>query len=246
MGRSTTLSFDHDDRRRIYEFVERQGRASTDEIRDATNIDPRGLRHHVAILKRDGHLVEADDGSLEVAFGQGATEEHRSSACSFAIRPATQADLSGLVGAIRRVATEEPDIVAETVADLVDREEVLLRHNEVESRMFFVATVDEEVVGWAHLRAPELEKLAHTAKLTVGVLPEYRRCDVGSHLLERAVNWARDRGYEKLYNSVPATNEGAIDFLSERGWDTEAVREDHYRIDEEFVDEVMMATWLRD
>jgi len=241
MDGSTALSFDHDDRRRIYEYVERRGRASIDDLEDALSIDPRGLRHHVAILKRDGQLAEATGDELEVAFGTGATEEHRTGTCEFAIRPATQADLAGLVGAIRRVAEEDPDIVAETVADLIDREEVLLRHNEVESRMFFVGTVEDEVVGWVHLRAPELEKLAHTAEITVGVLPEYRRCDLGSHLLERGVAWGREKGYEKLYNSVPASNSGAIDFLRGRGWETEAVREDHYRIDGEYVDEVMMA-----
>jgi ribosomal protein S18 acetylase RimI-like enzyme len=243
MDGSTTFSFDHDDRRRVYEYVERHGRATIDDLEDALAIDPRGIRHHVAILKRDERLTEAD-GELAVAFGTGETEEHRSAACEFAIRPATQTDLAGLVGAIRRVASEKPDIVAETVADVIDREDALLRHNEVESRMFFVATVDEEVVGWVHLRGPELDKLAHTAKLTVGVLPEYRRCDLGSHLLERGVAWAREQGYEKLYNSVPATNEGAIAFLSGRGWETEAVREDHYRIDGDYVDEVMMATWI--
>lgn len=243
MKTPTAFSFDHDDRRRVYEYVERKGRATMAELEDALPVDPGGLRHHVAILKRDGRLVEADQG-FEVAFGTGEGEEHRSEECAFAIRPATQGDFSGLLGAIRRVATEKPDIVAETVADLIDREEVLLRHNEVESRMFFVATVDDEVVGWVHLRAPKLDKLAHTAKLTVGVLPEYRRCDLGSHLLERGIAWAREQGYEKLYNSVPATNDGAIEFLSARGWETEAVREDHYLIDGEYVDEVMMATWV--
>jgi hypothetical protein len=50
-----------------------------------------------------------------------------------------------------------------------------------------------------------------------------------------------DNGIEKIYNSIPATNEDAIEFLSDHGWETEAVREDHYKFDEEYVDEVMMA-----
>lgn len=243
MDGSTTFSFDHDERRQVYEYVERHGNVPMDELENVFPFDTRGLRHHVAILRRDGRLTETD-GTLAVAFGTGEAEEHRSEACEFAIRPATQGDLSGLIGAIRRVAGEKPDIVAERVADLIDREEVLLRHNEIESRMFFVATVDDEVVGWIHLRTPELDKLSHTAKLTVGVLPEYRRCDLGSHLLERGVAWAREQGYEKLYNSVPATNEVAVEFLMERGWEREALREDHYRIKGEYVDEVMMATWI--
>jgi len=237
------LDFGHDDRRRIYEYVERYGAVDPETVRDGLDVDPRGFRHHVAILRRDG-LIESADGVLRVVFEGGEAEEHRSGEVAFAIRPARQDDLSGLVGAIRRVAEEGRYIVAESVADVVDHEEVLLRHNEIESRMFFVATVDEEVVGWVHLRGAELEKLAHTAELTVGVLAEYRGHGVGSHLLERGLEWAASSGYEKIYNSVPSSNVDAIAFLAAHGWETEAVREDHYHIDDEYVDEVMMAVRL--
>ena len=43
---------------------------------------------------------------------------------------------------------------------------------------------------------------------------------------------------------MPATNEAAIEFLEGQGWQTEAVRDDHYKIDEAYVDEVMMARHL--
>ncbi|WP_435349616.1 GNAT family N-acetyltransferase [Haloarchaeobius sp. HRN-SO-5] len=235
------LSFEHEDRERIYEYVESHGTVDRSSLHRTLNLDPRAVRHHVAILKRDGYLTDTD-GELKVAFeDEAAAEEHSSDDLDFVIRQARQEDLTGLVGAIRAVASGGDYIVAESVADVLDHEEVLLRHNELESRMFFVATIGDEVVGWVHIRAPELEKLAHTAELTVGVLAEYRRHDIGSHLLERGISWAASNGYEKIYNSVPATNEGAIEFLERHGWETEAVRKDHYRIGGEYVDEVMMA-----
>ncbi|MFC4988349.1 MULTISPECIES: GNAT family N-acetyltransferase [Saliphagus] len=235
--------FGHEDRKRIYEHVERHGAVDPDEARDELRIDPGGFRHHVAILKRDGRL-EMAGGKLRVALEAGAEEEYREGDLEFHIRPARQEDLAGIVGAIRQVAEERTYIVAETVADEVDHEEALLRHNEIESRMFFVATVGREVVGWVHLNAPELEKLAHTAELTVGVIEEYRGNGIGSHLLARGLEWAGSRGYEKVYQSVPSTNEDAIGFLEGQGWKTEAVREDHYKLNGHYVDEVMMAVEL--
>jgi L-amino acid N-acyltransferase YncA len=237
---SENLSFGHDDRRRIYEYVESRGAVHTREVRDALAVDPRGFRHHVAILKRDGRIETRGD-ELRVAFGDGESEEHRAEGVAFTIRMARQNDLSGLIGAIRAVAEAGTYIEAETVADLIDHEEVLLRHNQLESRVFFVATVEEEVVGWVHLDAAELDKLAHTAELTVGVLEEYRDHGLGSHLLERGLQWAATNGYEKIYQAIPATNEEAIAFLEAHGWETEAVRTDHYKIDGAYVDEVMMA-----
>jgi L-amino acid N-acyltransferase YncA len=240
---SENLSFGHDDRRRIYEYVESRGSVRPEEVRDALALDPRGFRHHVAILKRDGR-IEAEGDELRVAFEDGASEKHHGEGVAFTIRMARQDDLSGLVGAIRAVAEAGTYIEAETVADLIDHEEVLLRHNELGSRVFFVATVEEEVVGWVHLDAAELEKLAHTAELTVGVLEEYRGHGLGSHLLERGLQWAATNGYEKIYQAIPAANEEAIAFLETHGWETEAVRADHYKIDGAYVDEVMMAVSL--
>ena len=59
--------------------------------------------------------------------------------------------------------------------------------------------------------------------------------------MERALDWARANGYQKVYNSVPSTNDGALSFLESNGWETEGVRNDHYTVDDRLVDEVMMA-----
>ncbi len=240
---SETLEFGHEDRKRIYEYVERHGAVDPEEARDRLGLDPGGFRHHVAILKRDGRIDE-EQGALRVTIDAGAEEEYVSADLEFHIRPARQEDLTGIVGAIRRVAEERTYIEAESVADEIDHEEALLRHNELESRMFFVATVEGDVVGWVHLYAPEIDKLSHTAELTVGVLEEYRGHGIGSHLLSRGLEWAGANGYEKLYQSVPSTNEAAIAFLEGHDWETEAVREDHYKLDGHYVDEVMMAVEL--
>jgi ribosomal protein S18 acetylase RimI-like enzyme len=239
MNVAEELSFGHEDRERIYQYVESHGAVVPEEVRSELRIDPGGFRHHVAILRRDG-LLEEVDGTLRVALDAGEEEEHTTEDVQFSIRPARQEDLAGIVGAIRQVAEEGTYIEAETVAQEVDHDQALLRHNELESRMFFVATVEDEVVGWVHLNAPELEKLAHTAELTVGVLEEYQVNGIGSHLLERGLEWAAVNGFERVYNEVPATNEDAIAFLESHGWQVEATREDHYKIGGEYVDDVMM------
>jgi len=245
MGTAQSLQFDHRDRQRIYEYVERRGSVEPETVRkELLPDDSRGFRHHVSMLRRDGHLTLTDDGELAVALDDAGREEFSRGDQAFAVRPARQEDLTGIVGVIRRVAEPGDHIVAETVAQEIDREDALLRHNEIESRMFFVATVEDEVVGWVHVRAPELAKLRHTAELTVGVLPEYRGDGLGSHLLSRALEWAGQNDYEKVYQSVPASNDAAVEFLEGHGWEIEAVREDHYRIDGEYVDELMLAVEL--
>lgn len=229
--------------RRIYEYVERNGLVERQGVAEAVEMDPDEFDHEVAMLTRDGYLEE-HDGALYVALDAGTAEEYTSDGIEYVIRPAREEDLSGIVGAIRRLTQEKTYLEAESVAEQLDYEGVLIRHNDVETRMFFVATVTDDVVGWAHVEAPELEKLSYAAKLTVGVLDEYRRHGIGSHLLHRGLEWAAAQGYRKVYNSIPATNQDAGTFLEDHGFETEAIRKEHYMIDDEFVAELMMAKRL--
>jgi len=241
MDLTAELEFDHDDRRDIYDYVERHGSVKPSKARRALDMDARAFGHHVAILKRDGVLEEADD-RLRIAYEDDVQEEFESDGVQVTIRRAREEDLTGLVGVIRQAIGDGTYVDAETVADVVDHEEVLLRHNELHSRVFFVATIEGDVVGWVNLTTEETAKLDHTAKLTVGVLEQYRGHGIGSELLERGLEWAQDNELEKIYNSVPASNEAAIEFLKAHGWEIEAVREDHYKYDGEYIDEVMLAT----
>lgn len=240
MELSGQREFDHRGRKDIYEYVEGNGEVQPREVRRALGMETREFGHHVEVLKRDGLLAETDDGRLRVAYARADEEVHDDGEVTFTVRGARQADISGLVGLIR-TAVDEEYVVAESVASVLDHEQVLLRNNELESRVFFVTCVDDDVVGWVHVTSPELEKLSHTAELTVGVLDGYRGHGIGAALLERGLSWSRKRGYEKLYNSVPATNERAVEFLRAHGWREEARRSGHYRIDGDPVDEVMMA-----
>ncbi|MFB6142806.1 MAG: N-acetyltransferase family protein [Halorientalis sp.] len=239
------LTFDHRGLQDVYEFVESHGDVRPEKARQALNMEPREFGHHVAILKRDGLLEETGEGHLRIAYEAGAEEEYEEADVEYTIRQARQEDITGLVGAIRAAIADGTYVVAESVADIIDHEEVLLRHNELESRMFFVACVDDDVVGWVHVEHPEMEKLSHTAELTLGVLSAYRGHGIGSHLMQRGLEWAAAEGTERVYNSVPSSNEQGIAFLRDHGWEEAARREDHYKLGGEYIDEVMMEIDLR-
>lgn len=240
------LTFDDPDREDLYNYVERHGRVKEAEARRVLNLDPTAFGHHLTVLRRDGYIRKVDD---ELQIATKTAEESNVHAIDddvITVRIADEEDRDALVSAVETVASEGTYIEAETVAAALDYDGAVIRHNDVMSRLFFVAevvntTADNEIAGWVHLDLPEAEKLAHTAQLTIGTVPEYRGKGIGHLLLERGMRWAREHGYEKLYNSVPATNDAAISFLENHGWETEAVREDHYHIDDAYVDEVMMA-----
>jgi len=230
-------------RREIYDYVAGEGETTEPELAAALGLDETALGHHLTVLRRHGYLWR-DGDAIAVGFGALSSERHETDGVAYEVRLARGPDRDGLIEAIRDVAADGRYIEAESVADVLEAEGAVLRRDPVQSRLVFVACTDDAVAGWVHLDLPELDKLGHTAVLTVGVRPERRGHGIGGTLLERGERWAREHGYERLYNSLPSTNEEAIDWLAGHGWHEEAVREDHYRIDGEPVDEVMMATDL--
>ncbi|WP_158055545.1 GNAT family N-acetyltransferase [Halorussus halophilus] len=260
------FEFETDVQSRIYRYVERRGAASPEDVRDAVRIEeaagskparsgteptvrlPVGeFNEEVSALTEAGYLDQRE-GQLEVS-PDAEPETHETDDFSYTVRPARESDREAVADRIREVAAEGAIVVDEQVADAIEREDALVRRNDQESRMFFVATSEseegeEEVLGWVHLQSSELPARRHTAELTVGVAPDYREQGIGGNLLERGMAWADEQGYRKVYQSLPATNDDALDLLADHDWEMEATRADHYRVDGEFVDEVQLAKWL--
>lgn len=281
--------FEDDVKRSIYEYVERRGAVSRDELARAIRVEtgepaskparsrtyteerpvaPEELRSAVSDLKADGHLIEFD-GKLRIALSATPLERDlEDGSGTVTIRPAREEDRAELIETMGAVADDGPYIVAENVLERLERSPALVRVNDDRSRVFFVAVhreddgekgdeaesvestaeADEEgeVVGWLHLDGAELATLRHTAEVTVGVRPDHRREGIGSGLLEYGLEWAEEAGYRKLYQNLPATNERAIEFLEDNGWNREGRREGHYCIDDSLVDEVLLATWTEE
>jgi ribosomal protein S18 acetylase RimI-like enzyme len=243
METSERPTFETEAGEQIYRYVERHGTAARHRVREVTSLPPEEFQDTLAELRERGYL-EDDGGTLQVALDVGSVEAYDTGELEYVVRPARQDDFEGLIDTIRDVTAEDTYVVAESIAEQLLYEDAVNRHNTAESRVFFVATVEGEVVGWSHLDLPQLEKLQSTAQLTVGVRDDYRHNGIGSKLVDRALEWTEANGYRKVYNSVPVTNDEAIAFLENRGWETEGVRTDHYTIGDEHVDEVMLAYTL--
>jgi len=240
METSERPTFETEAGEEIYQYVERHGTAARHRVREVTSLPPEEFSEALEQLESRGYL-EDDGGTLQVALDVGSVESYTAGDIEYTIRPAKQSDFDGLIDTIRDVTAKDTYVVAESIAEQLLYEDAVTRHNSVESRVFFVATVDGDVVGWAHLDLPQVDKLQSTAQLTVGVRGAYQDNGIGSRLLERALDWAEANGYRKVYNSVPTTNDEAIVFLEDHGWETEGIRKDHYTIDGDHVDEVMLA-----
>jgi ribosomal protein S18 acetylase RimI-like enzyme len=265
------LDFGSDVEGQIYRYVERHGSATREEVRDTVRVEetagakpPRSgteaasrlsvaeFNEYIDDLLESGPLTQRD-GRLYVEPDAEA-ETHEAEEFEYVVRPADEDDREAVATLIREVADEGAIVVDERVADAIEQDGALIRLNERESRMFFVAEIREETekdgegesetVGWVHVQGFDLPARSHTAELTVGVAPEYREQGVGGTLLERGMAWADEEDCIKVYQSLPATNGEALELLDDHGWEREATRDDHYEGEGELVAEVQMAKRL--
>ena len=159
------------------------------------------------------------------------------------IRRATPADAAALVE-LGRAVSSEPEAWLITEGDwrtASDERRYLRAVRRSPNAAVFVAEAPEGVVGRLSLARDAHPASPHVADLGLMVAGSHRRRGIGTALLERAVEWAREVGVEKLELHVFPHNEPAIRLYERFGFEREGLRRDHYRRGAELVDAVLMA-----
>lgn len=236
-------SFDTNDHERIYEHIEHVGAVSPNGIHEQVPLESGPVDEIVTDLKRGGYITECN-GRLQLALGAGSETTHQLAGTVVTIRFARQEDLSAIINTIQQVTGNVLYPSAENLVSRLTRDGVLKRHNDTETRVIFVPTVDDDIIGWMHVGSSKLQRVRQTVELTLGVRSGYRDQSIGSRLLERGCEWAASNAYLKACQRLPMTNEHACSFLESHDWETETIRRNHYDRADERIDEVVMITKL--
>ena len=109
-----------------------------------------------------------------------------------------------------------------------------------------VAELDGSVVGYIRLKpASRLPENAHVVQVQgIAVHPDARRHGAAASLLDAAEKQLRERGIRKLTLRVLGTNHGAISLYERHGFTREGTLLEEFRINDRYVDDVLMAKRL--
>ena len=159
------------------------------------------------------------------------------------VRQAAPGDAAALTELGREVSSEpEAWLITEGEWRSVGDERRYLRAiRRASDAAVFVAEADGRIVGRLSVARDSHPASPHVADLGLMVAASHRRRGIGRALLERAVEWARETGVEKLELHVFPHNEPAIGLYEEFGFEREGLRRRHYRRGGELLDAVLMA-----
>lgn len=99
------------------------------------------------------------------------------------------------------------------------------------------------MIGWLECRAGTKQRVAHRARVGMGVHAAWRGRGVGGALLDAAIGWATAHpGVERLTLGVAAGNSGAIRLYESRGFVQEGRLARELRVGPgRYEDELLMA-----
>ena len=108
----------------------------------------------------------------------------------------------------------------------------------------FVALDGDEVVGWCDISPGKREGFTHCGTLGMGLIRGYRRQGIGTRLMERTMEAAKERGMERIQLEVYASNEPATSLYEKRGFVHEGVKRRARKLDGVYDDILIMALFI--
>ncbi len=80
---------------------------------------------------------------------------------------------------------------------------------------------DEKLIGYLAAGPKEIDyrKSKYVEIQNMGVIPEFRSKGIGKKLIDACFEWAKAKGYEKIWVNSYSANKGAVNFYRKNGFD---------------------------
>ncbi len=165
---------------------------------------------------------------------------------SVVIREAEVKDAENIIDVINSVGAEKVFILTERFAHDIDWEQNFIQEHvkEKKDRMLAVAEVKGKIVGVFDIHLGSNPKNRHLGELGMSVVKEWRGIGIGTAMMTYMIGWAKRQGLEKLCLSVFSTNQRAINLYRKFNFQVEGRRRRQYKVEENYVDEVIMAKFI--
>lgn len=163
------------------------------------------------------------------------------------IREACGADAAQMIIYNKNVGSETDFLSFDgKTFDIGEKKEAgfLERFKNTKRDLMLVALDGEKIVGNASIEGNKKARYSHRAELSITVLKEYWSKGIGSMLMERLIEFAKEVSYKNIYLDVRADNDRAIALYRKFGFVRVGTYNDYFMINGKCYDAELMALYL--
>jgi RimJ/RimL family protein N-acetyltransferase len=133
------------------------------------------------------------------------------------LRPYLVEDLSRLMNTINAVCGDSPWMATRSfVPTLLWTHAISVE--ECHCHQILIAEVNSEIIGWCRSFPLSCSTLPLQVELGIGLLSRYRNQGIGSELILRSSQWAKERGLQVVHLTVDSRNSIAVHVFTKCGF----------------------------
>jgi L-amino acid N-acyltransferase YncA len=151
------------------------------------------------------------------------------------IRSAKPEDAEELIEIIKDVSTKHRVFDHDEFNKTVEEEKEYLSKLE-DNHLFLVAIVGDKIVGWLELFPYKSKFKRHISGLIIGIIDDYQHQGIGSLFLEKAINFAKEKGIVKISTEISENNLASQNLVTKFVFKQEGKLEKELFIKGKFID----------
>lgn len=126
-------------------------------------------------------------------------------------------------------------------ANNVSKLEHVIRESTEGNDFLLAAESENKLVGYISAQKGNLNRIAHTAYIVIGILKDYRNQGIGTEFFRQLDSWAEEKNVSRLELTVVCENEIAKHLYEKSGFAIEGIKKKSVLVDGIFLDEYYMA-----
>lgn len=144
----------------------------------------------------------------------------------FSIRELTESDIPEAAKLLKEMwlahTVEEPKLLDQDYIKNYDTNAYITKHYKDPKHQYFVATMDEDVVGVARVEIKDFNDMHNFKQLAyfddLVVSPQHQRQGIADALTEKRIDWAKQKGITVCQSKIYAFNKPAQNLAQKHGF----------------------------
>lgn len=112
---------------------------------------------------------------------------------------------------------------------------------EIEDNKIFTC---KKILGLVVIEKSQWDAASHVGRIYPLIRRDTRRMGLGAELLRFSIKEAKKRGKKKLIASINSENQNALKFFLKIGFNQIGHRENYFKINNKYSDEILMDIWI--